>query len=62
MGLFKKVVIADTFAFGQTAGFDTATTFKFNRSLGISSLSYKVSNYTLILVDTGYGYWNFFNV
>nr|WP_236613301.1 MBOAT family O-acyltransferase [Chrysiogenes arsenatis] len=44
MGLFKKVVIADTFAVWATAGFDTATTLNFF-SAWATSLSYTFQLY-----------------
>ena len=44
MGLFKKVVIADTFAKWATAGFDTATTLNFFEAWA-TSLSYTFQLY-----------------
>ena len=44
MGLFKKVVIADTFAVWATAGFDTATTLNLLEAW-ITSLSYTFQLY-----------------
>ncbi|MEA3512138.1 MAG: MBOAT family protein [Campylobacterota bacterium] len=44
IGLFKKVVIADTFAIWATAGFDTATTLNFFEAWG-TSLSYTFQLY-----------------
>ena len=44
MGLFKKVVIADTFAVWATAGFDTATTLNFFEAWA-TSLSYTFQLY-----------------
>ena len=44
IGLFKKVVIADTFAVWATAGFDTATTLNFFEAWA-TSLSYTFQLY-----------------
>jgi D-alanyl-lipoteichoic acid acyltransferase DltB (MBOAT superfamily) len=44
MGLFKKVVVADTFAVWATAGFDTATTLTFFEAWA-TSLSYTFQLY-----------------